>query len=101
MKNNKKKIIIFLSFIITISILVVLCFLFKNKIIIKTKKLPDQLSEEQMKIIEESGVDDESTFQDARLPGGESVFEWGCKNDREFIKKNYPDQDKKCIQAGY
>lgn len=67
----------------------------------KSNRLPDTLSEEQIKLMEDAGIDTTSTFLDARFPDGRSMFEWACKYDLEFTKINYPDDYQKCVERGY
>ena len=61
----------------------------------------DQLSPEQLKLIEAAGTDTKSTYFDARFPDGTLMWKWDCVNDKDYIKKNSPEVYKKCLEFGY
>jgi hypothetical protein len=49
------------------------------------KLLPDQLSQEELKAIEDAGIDTTSRFEDAQFADGTNISEWAKKNDAGFV----------------
>lgn len=66
-----------------------------------TPLLPDQLSDEQIEIIEAAGMDTVSTYQNALFPDGSNMSEWEATNDSGytyiFSRRTYPASDKKLL----
>lgn len=61
----------------------------------------DYLSDEQLQIIENAGIDTTTTFQDLLLPDGTNISEWGSVNDSGYqdvfnLRVN-PASDKKTL----